>query len=201
MKGFCPLLGWLFVSAAGCTYSYSTLVDPCWPQRYVAEARHKASVPFRGQADNGLYLEQTVWNHHFRPGTSELTPAGRELLERLARRRPQPIERVFVQAAHDVPVAEAAAPAAAERAKLDAQRVQAVSAYLARVRPDVSFQVSVHDPAPVGMSSQEALPVIRSMQSSGTGRMTGSAPASSMPAGSSGEHSSSSRTSGYERSQ
>lgn len=175
MKGFirkatfatCLATGLL--SAAGCYESYDDLVDPCWPQRYTAIAREEVNAPLATQANNGMVLDQTVWNYHFRTGTDELTPGGLALLDRLARRRPAPVSEVFMQTAHDVTYGGKPAEFAKERADVDGSRVKAVADYLAAVRPDVSFNVTVHDPNPVGMSGIEAGYAVRDMYAGAIG--------------------------------
>jgi hypothetical protein len=91
------------VASAGCVgMGCKDLIDPCWPQRYNAQAREEVLGPFATQASNGLVLEQTVWNHHFKEGSDQLLPGGQALLSRLARRRPSPVAQVFVQTAYDL---------------------------------------------------------------------------------------------------
>lgn len=160
-----------------CGYHYfHDLADPCRLPRYSAVARQHVVAPIVQQAGNGLALEQTVWNSHFRAGTDELTPAGMAHLHRLARRQPEPVPYVFVQAAHDVSLERGKEQEwAKQRQELDAKRVQAVQAYLKVVRPDVAFYVTVHDPPEVSNHGQEAQQAVRSMQRSATGQATFSA--------------------------
>ena len=143
---------------AGCSNSYSDLVDQCWPQRWTSVAREEVREPLGTQADNGLFLEQTLWNHHFVEGTPNLTPGGQAVLNRLARRRPEPIPELYVQTAHDITYDAAKKPEVfgKDRSKLDIERTEAVRNYLAAVKPDVMFRVGIHDPSPVGMSGREA---------------------------------------------
>lgn len=145
-------------AVAGCSKSYSDIVDPCWPQRYSCMAREEVNTPFGVQANNGLVLDQTLWNYHFADGKAELNTMGREHLERLARRRPGPVPEVFVQASHDTiyDAKKSADQYMADRTKLDGERVKAVNDYLAAIRPEVPFKVAVHDPSPVGMNGVEA---------------------------------------------
>ncbi len=143
---------------SGCYYrDYWEIVDPCWPEHYNCDARAEVVTPRVTQATNGLVLEQTIWNYHFREGTDTLTVAGQSMLDRLARRRPMPVGDVFVQTAHDVSYD----PAHPEqlvmaRAALDAKRMKAVEAYLTAARPDVTFAFAVHDPSRTSLVGGEA---------------------------------------------
>jgi len=70
MKGFIRRSMALVCLAAGvpimggCT-CYRDIVDPCWPERYNAVARHSVNDTFDAQALNGHILDQTLWNYHF----------------------------------------------------------------------------------------------------------------------------------------
>src|SRR5262245_40663061 len=94
-------LGTSLAATGGCKL-YRNLVDPCWPERYNYQARVCVEDHFSTQAANGHVLDQTVWNYHFEKGTPKLTLAGQEHLAYLARRRPHPDPKVFVQTAQDV---------------------------------------------------------------------------------------------------
>ncbi len=134
---------------AGCTL-YNNFVDPCYPQRYEWEARQPVYEAFGAQAANGHVLDQTVWSFQFEPGTDKLTLGGAEHLKYLARRRPQPDPKIWLQTASDL----AYDPAAPEkfvtaREELNQKRVQAIYKYLQATtagRP-VAFEVAIHDPA------------------------------------------------------
>jgi hypothetical protein len=150
-------------SLAGCKL-YDCFVDPCYPERYEWEARQPVYEAFGTQAANGHVLDQTVWSYQFEPGTDKLTPAGMLHLDYLARRRPEPDPKVWLQTASDV----AYDPAAVEkfvngREELNQKRVQAIYKYLQATtagRP-VAFEVAVHDPA---LPSQAGPPVALSIQ-------------------------------------
>src|SRR5262245_48731871 len=64
------------------------LYDRCYPERYNNLARREVNLAFTPQVQNGHVLDQTVWNHHFEPGTDKLTPGGLAQLQYIARRRP-----------------------------------------------------------------------------------------------------------------
>jgi hypothetical protein len=141
--------------AIGCE-TYRDLVDPCYPARYSALSRQSVNETFAAQVNNGHVLDQTVWNYHFEKGTNKLTPMGEAHLAYLARRRPNPDAKLFLQTAQDVPF-DPANPGefARMRSKLDADRVQTVLGFVQAQtagRP-VPFDVTVHDPAEVGMSA------------------------------------------------
>ncbi|GBD37599.1 hypothetical protein HRbin36_02735 [bacterium HR36] len=160
-----------------CGYHYfHDLADPRRLPRYSAIARQEVAAPIAQQVGNGLALEHTVWNSHFRAGTDELTPAGMAHLSRLARRQPEPLPYIFVQTAHDLPLERGKEQEwAQKRQELDSRRVQAVQAYLKAVRPEVAFQVAVHDPPEVSNHGQEAQQAVRSMHRSAQGQATFSA--------------------------
>jgi len=187
--------------AQECGYKdYHDFVNPCWPQEYAYIARAEVQAPFASQAMNGLILEQTVWNDHFRPGTNLLGPAGRSHVDRLARRRPQPVPEVFLQVSHDLAYdPEKPAEFGKARQDLDAQRTKAVMDYLAAIRPDVPWRVTVIDPSPVGVNAREALRAIESMQNAATGALpaatSGASSDSSNQGGSQNSNSSSSSSS------
>ena len=140
----------------GCGF-YHDLVDPCYPARYNAMAITSVNDTFAAQVNNGHILDQTVWNYDFEKGTAKLTTMGETHMAYLARRRPAPDPKVFLQTAQDVAYDPAHPEEFAKaRAKLDADRTQAVVAYLQAQtagRP-VAFDVTVHDPAEPGMAAQ-----------------------------------------------
>src|SRR5438270_4719522 len=92
----------------GCTH-YREIVDPCWPERYNAEARLSVRETFGAQVHNGHVLDQTVWNYHFEVDpktggpTDKLTEGGKEHLKYLTRRMPAPDPTLFLQTAQEVP--------------------------------------------------------------------------------------------------
>ena len=136
---------------------YANYVDPCWPQRYNVETRKEVLAPFAAHVENGRVIEQTLFTYHFEPGTDKLNSAGLEKLDYLARRRPAPDPKVFVQTSRDIGYdATAADKYTAQRAELDGKRIRAVQQYLAASlagRP-MSFDVAVIDPSDVLMNAQ-----------------------------------------------
>jgi hypothetical protein len=176
------LAGLVAAGAAGlsgcCDYCYDDLVDPCYPQRYICQARAEVYTPLAAQAQNGLVLEQTVWNYHFntvKEGEKTkvvLSPMGQAHLDYLARRRPCPVPEIFVQTAHDLAYnPDKPDQFTVERAELDAQRIRAVTDYLAAARPDVPFKVTVHDPQPVGLHGNEVIGAVQHMHNTSQGAM------------------------------
>jgi hypothetical protein len=173
MKGFMAkcatalsLTTGLTVAGGGCD-RYRNLVDPCYPERYEFASRQEVVAAFAPQVSNGHFLDQTLWNYQFEPGSDRLTPAGMEHLTYLTRRRPYPDCMIYLATAHDI-LYDPADPAAADkyadqRAKLDQRRIQAIQNYLSAETAGrhLSFEVLVHDPAEVGLS---ALPVGVSVQ-------------------------------------
>jgi hypothetical protein len=143
------------LASAGCWQEqYYRCVDPCYPERYDLMARQEVNSAFAAQVNNGHVLDQTVWNYHFEPGTDKLTPGGEYKLTILARRRPHPDCKVYLQTAQDIEY-NAAAPDVFvnRRTDLDARRVQVILRYLqaqTAARP-VAWDVAVHDPGEVGL--------------------------------------------------
>jgi hypothetical protein len=128
--------------------------DPCWPDRYENESRAALVANFQPQVENGQVLDQTVWNTHFENGTDKLNGAGMDKLDQIARRRPHPDPRVFIQTARDM-IYDAGKPEeyAAKRQELDTRRVAAVQKYLSATLTgrSATFDVQVHDPAVPGI--------------------------------------------------
>jgi hypothetical protein len=152
------------LASAGCWQeAYYRCVDPCYPARYEVMAEQEVLEPLTAQVNNGHVLDQTIWNYHFEAGTDKLTPGGQYKLTILARRRPHPDSRIFLQTAQDIEYNPAAPDAlATRRADLDARRVQAVLKYLqaqTAARP-MPWDVTVHDPGEVGLG---AVPMQASM--------------------------------------
>jgi hypothetical protein len=146
--------GTCLAAAGGCKL-YRNLVDPCYPERYAYEARESVVGAFGAQVNNGHVLDQTVWAWHFEKGSDRLTLAGQEHLSYLARRRPQPDPKVYLQTATALDVSyDPAAPdkLVNARAELDARRVQSIQKYLgaATAARPVAFDVQIHDPGDVG---------------------------------------------------
>ncbi len=162
MKGFvthcltalCATGGLAVVGGCDC---YRNLVDPCYPERYEYAARQEVISAFAPQVQNGHFLDQTVWNYHFEPGTEKLTPGGMEQLIHLARRRPYPDCTLYLATAHDV-LYDPAAPNKYEeqRASLDQHRIQSIQTYLAAETSGrhLNFEVVVHDPPEMGLAAE-----------------------------------------------
>jgi len=159
--GLC--LGAGLTAMVGCA-QYREMVDPCWPERYNAEARLSVRETFGAQAHNGHVLDQTVWNFHFdvdpRTGapTDKLNAAGMEHLHYLARRQPVPDPTLYLQTAPVVAFAGLPSDKAAQaRSELDTKRVAAIQKYMASLMSGrshaVSFEVAIHDQAEPGISA------------------------------------------------
>jgi hypothetical protein len=194
MKGFTKLLSGAVlggaVLATGCCSlgglagvamcEGSCAGDPCWPDRYANEARAATVANFQPQVENGQILDQTIWNMHFDYGTDHLNGAGMDKLDQLARRRPHPDTRLFLQTARDIAYdAEKPQDYAAKRNDLDTKRIAAIQRYLAATltgRP-ATFEVQVHDPAYPGIEGAAPRVIIPTPQS----RASGAAPAVVVP--------------------
>jgi hypothetical protein len=163
--------------AAGCHSDgeHWSHYDPCWPDRYSNESRAAVVANFQPQVENGQVLDQTVWNTHFEYGTDKLNGAGMDKLDQIARRRPHPDPRVFLQTARDMPY-DAGKPEeyAAKRQELDTRRVAAVQKYLSATltgRP-ATFDIQVHDPAVPGIEGAAPRVVVPTPQSRVGGVLT-----------------------------
>jgi hypothetical protein len=147
-----------------CTYCG----DPCWPDRYANEARAATVASFQPQVENGHVLDQTIWNMHFDYGTDRLNGAGMDKLDQLARRRPHPDTKLYMQTARDIPY-DAANPSdySAKRNELDTKRITAIQKYLAATltgRP-ANFDIQVHDPAYPGIDGAAPRVIVPTPQS------------------------------------
>ena len=155
--------------------------DPCWPDRYANEARAATVASFQPQVENGHVLDQTIWNMHFDYGTDRLNGAGMDKLDQLARRRPHPDTKLYLQTARDIPY-DAANPSdySTKRNELDTKRITAVQKYLAATltgRP-ANFDIQVHDPAYPGIEGAAPRVIIPSPPT----RIAGGGPAVIVPA-------------------
>jgi len=113
---------------------YRSFVDVCYPERYNAAARDEVLDPFKKQVFNGHVLHTTIYNWYFEPGTDRLTAAGLDRLDAIAKTRPHPDPRVYLQTARDLPVTpDNLDKLVALRDELDGKRAAA-------------YEVYVHDP-------------------------------------------------------
>ncbi|HYT90876.1 MAG TPA: hypothetical protein VEL76_19355 [Gemmataceae bacterium] len=137
---------------------YDRLVDPCWPERYNSQARESVEEAFGTQVFNGHILDQTVWADFFEPATDKLTLGGQTYLTHLARVRPHPDPKVYLQTAtaNDV-VYDPAAPEKGVNARreLNQKRVEALYKFLNYATADrpVAWQVDIHDPTEKSLSA------------------------------------------------
>ena len=142
--------------AAGCHHTGEDLKhgDPCWPDRYANESRAAVVASFQPQVENGHILDQTIWNMHFEYGSDKLNGAGMEKLDQLARKRPHPDARLYMQTARDIAFdAEKPADYANKRVELDSKRVASIQKYLkaSLTGRESTFDVQVHDPVYPGI--------------------------------------------------
>jgi hypothetical protein len=167
--------------------------DNCWPNRYNYQAAMSVNAAFGAQVFNGHILDQTIWTYMFKTSpegaaTAELTPDGLQHLSYLTRRRPCPDPHVWLQTAQDVVYdPEHPEKLAADRAKLDTDRREAILRYLnaETAARQVAWTVDVHDAptpgyfsTPYGIAVQKhynnfqgALP-INAVGAAGTGAST-----------------------------
>jgi hypothetical protein len=129
--------------------------DNCWLERYSFQAHQSVKQSLGAQVGNGHVLDQTVFTYHFLPGTDTLTVGGQEHLMYLARRRPMPDTRIYLQTAQDVAYDPAAPDQfVSTRSELDAKRVAAIQRFLSADtagRP-LAFDVAVHDAPTAGIT-------------------------------------------------
>jgi hypothetical protein len=171
LAGLCLVGG---LAAGGGCVAYRDCVDPCYPSRYSYQARQEVRQSFASQMYNGHTLDQTVWNYHFEAGTDRLTPGGQEFLAYVARRRPGPDTKVFLQTAQDVTFDPQAPDKTTEaRGNLDAKRAEAVTRFLRTQTPTVPYDVVVHNPHEVGMNSVAASNAVTRNALAVQGVMTG----------------------------
>lgn len=170
----CCLAGGL-MAVQGCHHYYD-VVDPCYPERYRFQAAQSVREHTATQAHNGHVLDQTLWNHHFEPGTANLTAGGIEHLNYLARRRPHPDPMLFLQTAQDVSYDPATPNKLSEnRVALDNKRIQAIKTYLDAHTSGrgLHFDVTVHDPSEVGMAAVRQGAAINAMYAGSRGTLQG----------------------------
>jgi hypothetical protein len=129
---------------------YRNWYDANWPERYNFAARESVLYPFAQQAATGHFLDQTLWNWHFEPGSDKLSPAGMEKLDAISHATPSPDPRLYIQTARDILVtSDNADKAGALREDLNIRRAAAVKRYAAsQPGAPVPYEVYVHD-APV----------------------------------------------------
>lgn len=146
-----------------CGDKYRNLIDTSWPDRYNYDARQAVLAPFAQQVANGHFLEQTVWNWHFEPGTDTLNTAGMEKLNSLARKTPAPDPKLYVQVARDVAgTPENLDKLGAVRDELTAKRAAAVLKYMASQPGNpVPYEVAVHDAPTPGIYAPFAAAAFR----------------------------------------
>lgn len=145
---------------------YRNHVDPSWPERYSHTARQETLAPFQVQAQNGMYLDQTVWNYHFEPATDKLSAAGIERLDYLVRKRGSADGRVYLQTARDIGFdANAPEKYADTRRDIDQRRAATIHKYLAAQTAalPMNFEIQVHDPADPGFPAQFLGNAVRSL--------------------------------------
>ena len=138
---------------------YRNWVDPCYPERYNHAARQAVIAPFAQQVHNGHVLNQTVFNWYFEYASDKLTPAGQEKLDSLARTRPAPDPRLYLQTARDLPPNLDPAKVVAVRTDLDLKRAAAIQKYMASqpAFAPVAYEIFVHDPAVPGINAEMGL--------------------------------------------
>ncbi len=163
VAGSCLSAG-LISLLVGCDH-YRDLVDPCYPERYISQAKHSAYDMLNVQNDKGHLLEQTVWNWYFEPdpktgGPSDrLNGAGMAVLQRISRTLPCPDFQLFLQNAQDLPYVEGVSPDKLVRARteLNERRILAIQRFMAAqsaLHGGGVYQVAVHDLAPPSLPVQ-----------------------------------------------
>ncbi len=134
-------------TGATCDDRYRNWVDTNWPDRYNYAARQAVMGPFAQQAATGHFINQTLWNWYFEPGSEKLNPAGMEKLDSIARSTPAPDTKLQIQEARDIAVTpDNADKVGALRADLTARRAAAVQRYMAtQPGTPLSYEIAVVD--------------------------------------------------------
>lgn len=151
--------------------------DTSWPDRYNFAARQATIAPFAQQATNGHFLEQTIWNWHFEPGSEKLNTAGMEKLNSIARQTPAPDPKLYVQTARDLLLTQDNADKiVALREDLTAKRAASIQRYMA-TQPGVrvNYEVAVHDAPVPGIYAPFAAGSFRSQLRGYSGGLSGGA--------------------------
>jgi hypothetical protein len=174
-------------------YNNYGLYDRCWYQRYTNLAHRAVNRAMTPQVQNGHVLDQTVWNHMFEPGTDLLNPMGQAHLQYVSRRRPEVDRTVYLATAMDLQY-DPACPEryAGARQELDSLRVAAVQKFLVALNAGrcSDFQVLLHDPADVSVSTQGPAFSVQQMYSRYRGGLGGAGGGAAGPSGSVGSFSS-----------
>lgn len=170
---------------------YRNAVDPCYPERYQHAARQAVLAPFAQQVHNGHILNQTLFSYHFETGSDKLNAAGREKLLSIARTRPAPDPRVYIQAVGDadLPLTDENADKIRDlRAELTAQRAESIRKYLATIETftPVEYEIYVHNPATPGIPADMPARAYRGSFQGYTGGITGSASIGALSTGGGG---------------
>jgi hypothetical protein len=155
---------------------FRNAVDPSWPERYNHTTRLETLAPFQVQAQNGSYLDLTVWNYHFEPATDKLTPAGLERLDYFSRKRGTTDTTVYLQTARDVGYDPNATEKTMEtRRDLDAKRSASIQKYLAlqTAGRGVNYEVQVHDPADPAIPAKFASNAVNGLSGQFSGSISG----------------------------
>ncbi|HVK19107.1 MAG TPA: hypothetical protein VM533_19400 [Fimbriiglobus sp.] len=139
-------------------------VDPCYPERYNYVARAEVLSPFAIHVANGEIIDSTMFTYHFDAGTDKLSPAGLERLDYLARKRPAPPVRLYLQTARDLAY-DPAVPdkMVAARDDLNLRRAEAIKRYLAASTAGrgLNFEVTVIDPADTSFKAEGPANAVR----------------------------------------
>ncbi|QEL13219.1 hypothetical protein [Limnoglobus roseus] len=146
---------------------YRNAVDPSWPERYNHVARQETLAPFQVQAQNGAYLDHTVWNYHFEKDSDKLSPAGIERLDYLSRKRGSEDGKIYLQTARDGGFDPNAPEKYADsRRDLDQRRGNAILKYLSAQTASnpMPYEVVVHDPGDVSFPAQFLGNAVRGLQ-------------------------------------
>jgi hypothetical protein len=183
------------LGSVGCAHQKDRTLEDCyrnywdesWPDRYDYAARQSVLAPFSQQAFNGHFLEQTLWNWYFDPGTDHLTAGGIQKLDTIARMTPMPDPKIFIQTARDIPASmETPERSAAQRDDLNARRAAAVKRYMS-TQPGlipVAYEVYITDAPVPGIFSAFAAKAFVGQIAGYTGAISGgSGAAAPVPGG------------------
>jgi hypothetical protein len=153
--GNCAAGGGSLQNHASVEDRYRNAVDVSWPDRYNYAARESVLAPFAQQVATGHFIDQTLWNWYFEPGSDKLTAGGIDKLDALSRETPAADPRLYLQTARDIiPTQDNMDKVAAMREDLNARRAAAIKKYMtSQPGAPVAYEVYVHDSPVPGIYS------------------------------------------------
>jgi hypothetical protein len=152
-------------------HRWRNAVDPAWPERYNYAARESVLAPFAQQVANGHFMEQTLWNWYFEPGSDRLTSAGIEKLESLARHSND--TKIYLQTANDLPLTPDNADRIVQlRDELTMRRAASAQKFLtSHLGAPTNYEFAVHNAPTAGIYSAFPVNAFRNVRLGYTGQI------------------------------